>query len=89
MNQLQTPTPSVRSSQDTLSSTRVDFYGKYKNYYIIEMGKSTVISGEIHENAKILANHMEIVDESRQEIEKGNIITWDELKKTHSDKKAK
>jgi hypothetical protein len=42
----------------------------------------------LHQAAQTLYEHMEIVDESRNLISKGKIITWEEYKKLHEKREA-
>lgn len=81
--------PNIESAESTNSNKKVEFHKYEKNSYTIPLGKSAVVTGEMHENAKILAEHIDIVEESRMEMQRGNTITWNELKKKHSQKKAK
>lgn len=37
--------------------------------------------------AKELSSHIEIVEESRNLMDQGNIMTWEEFKKNHATKK--
>lgn len=74
--------PTIESSKDTLSSKKIYFTGNKTNSYMISIGKSSVvITEEMRKMAKILAEHIDIIEESRKEIQNGNTLTWDELKK--------
>lgn len=79
--------PKVTFSKNTSPKANIQFYRRGESYYRITVGKSSAISGEMHENAKILAEHIGIIEESRDEIRKGNIVSWNELKKKHGQKK--
>ncbi|MBI2613806.1 MAG: hypothetical protein HYW62_03460 [Candidatus Levybacteria bacterium] len=46
-------------------------------------------TSENYENAKILAEHMEIVAESRELISKGRISTWEQFIKANESKKKR
>ncbi len=79
--------PLINSSEGTYSNKRVSFFGNKNNFYEIELGNSSAVSGEMHEIAKILVEHMETVEDSREQIKRGNTITWDELKKISKSRK--
>ncbi len=81
--------PNIVHTENTSSNKKVNFHRSEEGYYMIPLGKSTVVTGEMHENAKVLAEHIDIVEESRMEIQKGNTITWDELKKKRNQRKVK
>ena len=46
-------------------------------------------TSENYENAKILAEHMEIVAESRELISKGKTSTWEQFIKSNESKKKR
>lgn len=76
--------PQIESSRVTSSGLKIDFHGGKDAYYELKVGESSAISGEMHDIAKLLVEHMDIIEDSRMQIKKGNTITWDEIKKTHA-----
>ena len=78
---LQTSIPTVEASKATTSGLRVDFGNGKNTHYILKIGNNNAVSGEMHDIAKLLVEHMDIVEDSRKQIKQGNTVTWDEFKK--------
>lgn len=82
-----TSIPTEKASKGTTSGMKVDFGAGKNAYYVIEIDKSKAVSGEIHNIAKLLVEHMDIIEDSREQIKHGNTVTWDEFKKTNTKKR--
>lgn len=57
--------------------------------FIITFGKKEYAGGEFLQPAKILAEHIDIIAESRRIIEEGKTVAWEEFYNTHAQKRRK
>lgn len=70
--------------------TAIDFHTENGGYYLVSLIKQVAILGSTtREAAKILAEHIDIIEESRKQINKGNTVTWGEFIKTHAKTRRK
>lgn len=71
------------------NSTDIDFRTTNGNHYVVKITKQPAILGSTREAAKILAEHIDIVEESRKQISQGNTVTWEEFIKIHAKTRRK
>lgn len=98
MNQLNIITTNIRNNKlprveliGTIppKKTAIDFHTENGGYYLVSLVKHPAILGSTREAAKILAEHIDIVEESRKIINKGNTVTWGDFIKTHAKTRRK
>jgi len=70
------------------SRSGIDFHEK-GNYYIVKIFTSPSKLANTRSAAKVLSEHIDIVEESRGQIANGNSMTWEEFVKTHAKTKRK
>lgn len=84
-----TQLPRVEDMKSVPENSSIDFHAEKGNYYIINILTSPSKLATTRIVAKVLAEHIEIVEESRKHIVQGNTTTWEQFVKTHVKSKRK
>ena len=78
--------PKVKDIDTTSGGGKIEFV-PHQSSYIIKIFRNPPILGNTKKFAEVLAEHMDIIEESRKEIKNGNTMSWSDFVNSHGSKK--
>lgn len=81
--------PQAEVVKSVPQNTGIDFHTEKGSYYIVKILSTSSKLANTRAAAKILTEHIDIVEESRKQFAEGNTQTWEEFTKTHGKTKRK